>query len=152
MNKKLLFGLMFILLVTLLLASTVLAYASNGSCSIRWLAYDWKGNVVERTSVPGSFSVVRNDTKIATTCSGVVPLGEPYIYKNHVETRFTLAEMCAYFGGCQTDYLLNLSYDNYPQLAPITDPVTGVTYYTDDWSLKVTSSGIFHLSKVYFFP
>ena len=152
MNKKLLLCVVFIFLATLLLASNALADGNDGNCRIRWLAYDRKGNTVERASVPGSFSVVRNDTKIATTCSGTVPLGEAYIYKNHAETRFTLAEMCAYFGDCQTDNLLVLSYDNVPQAAPITDPLTGVTYYTQDWSLRVTSSGIFHLNKVYFFP
>ena len=154
MNKKLLLGVMFILLITLLLAGTALAdgtYVDNdGTCRIRWLAYDRKGNTVERASVPGSFSVVRNDTKIATTCSGTVPLGEEYIYKNHIETRYTLADMCNRFG-CQTENLLVLSYANIHQEAPITDPVTGVTYYTQDWSLRVTSSGIFHLNKVYFF-
>lgn len=152
MNKKILFAVTIILLVALYLAGTALADSGDGTCHIRWLAYDWKGNVVERTSVPGSFSVVRNDTKIATTCSGIVPFGETYVYKNHLETRFTLAEMCAFFGSCQTDNLLVLSYDDIHQDAPITDPVTGLTYYTQDWSLRVNSSGNFRLEKVYFFP
>ncbi len=151
MNKKILFGVMFILLAVLLLAGTALAESSDGTCLIRWLAYDWKGNAVERASVPGSFSVVRNDTRVATTCSGKVPFGETYIYKNHVETRFTLVEMCTVFG-CQTENLLVLSYENFPETAPITDPVTGVTYYTQDWSLRVTSNGNFRLDKAYFFP
>ena len=155
MYKKLLLGVVFILLTFLLLAGTVLAdgtYVDNeGTCRIRWLAYDRKGDTVERASVPGSFSVIRNDSKIATTCSGTVPLGETYVYKNHIETRYTLAKMCGVFG-CQTENLLVVSYANLPQEATITDPVTGVTYYTQDWTLRVTSNGNFHLDKVYFFP
>jgi len=152
MNKKILFAVTIIVLAALFLASTALADSGDGTCLIRWLAYDWKGNVVERTSVPGSFSVVRNDTKIATTCSGIVPFGETYVYKNHVATRCTLSEMCAYCGSCQTEHLLVLSYDDIHQEASITDPVIGVTYYTQDWSLRANSSGNFRLEKVYFVP
>jgi hypothetical protein len=156
MNKQRCLGLVFTLITILLLTGTAFADGSyvdkDGSCWLRWLAYDRKGDVVERASVKGDFMVVRNNTKIATTCSGIVPLGEEYFYKNHIETRFTLEQTCAYFGECEDENMFILSYGNYPAEAPITDPLTGETYYTQDWILKVNSTGRFHLDKVYIFP
>ena len=157
MNKKILLGLVFTLITILLLVGAASAdgsYVDNdGTCWLRWLAFDRNGKVVERASVKGNFMVVRNDTKISTTCSGAVPFGEEYVYKNHIETRFTLAQMCASFpGSCEDENMFILSYENYPQAAPIVDPLTGETFYTQNWMLKVNSTGRFHLDKVYFFP